>query len=435
MSDSDHSDHEDGAEPTFEVIYPVNEPTEVPNTKGQLFKTVLVEGTGAKPPKGAKTSVHYVGTLESDGSKFDSSRDRSEPFEFTLGQGQVIKGWDQGVATMRKGEKAILRCLPDYAYGSADRPKIPANSTLLFEVELLDWSKLEDISEAKDKSIQKSVLKESKSWDTPKYEAKVTIDVTIFEGAEPEARRELWTRKGWHFEVGGDDVLPVGLEQAVSSMKHGEEATVVVAASLVTADDAAFNISKGSTLSYDITLTEMTAAPATWKFKGVEKVEQATLRKDQGNTYFKSGKLDKAEKKYKLALEFVESDYGLEDDQKSAAKTLKATLYANLAQVLLNQKNYAEVLSFTNKALTEDGGNLKALFRRAKAHNALSEWDEAKRDLKDLLERDPANADAQRELAATNDAIREYDRKQKSAYGNMFQKLSKMEAKEHGATS
>jgi len=84
--------------------------------------------------------VHYVGTLLSDGSKFDSSRDRPGNFKFTLGNGQVIKGWDKGVATMHKGEKAELFCRADYAYGeTGSPPKIPGGATLKFEVELLSW--------------------------------------------------------------------------------------------------------------------------------------------------------------------------------------------------------------------------------------------------------------------------------------------------------
>jgi FKBP-type peptidyl-prolyl cis-trans isomerase len=86
-------------------------------------------------------SVHYTGTL-TDGKKFDSSRDRGEPFKFTLGVGQVIKGWDEGVAKLSKGQRAKLTCSPDYAYGdkAVGGDLIPANSTLIFDVELIDFS-------------------------------------------------------------------------------------------------------------------------------------------------------------------------------------------------------------------------------------------------------------------------------------------------------
>jgi FK506-binding protein 1 len=98
---------------------------------------VLQAGNGVKPKIGDKVSVHYVGTLTT-GSKFDSSRDRNAPFQFRLGKGEVIRGWDEGVAQMSIGEKSILTCTPDYAYGAQGYPPvIPKNATLLFEVELL----------------------------------------------------------------------------------------------------------------------------------------------------------------------------------------------------------------------------------------------------------------------------------------------------------
>lgn len=106
---------------------------------GGLLKKVLQEGYGdVSPPSGDMVIAHYTGTL-TNGEKFDSSRDRNKPFEFTIGQGQVIKGWDQGFATMKKGEKAILRCRSDYAYGKGGSGKIPPDATLNFDVELLDF--------------------------------------------------------------------------------------------------------------------------------------------------------------------------------------------------------------------------------------------------------------------------------------------------------
>jgi peptidylprolyl isomerase len=95
-------------------------------------------GDGALATKGKHVKVHYVGTLTS-GSKFDSSRDRNEGFEFTLGAGQVIKGWDEGVAGMKVGGMRKLTIPPELGYGARGFPPvIPPNSTLIFEVELLE---------------------------------------------------------------------------------------------------------------------------------------------------------------------------------------------------------------------------------------------------------------------------------------------------------
>ena len=101
-------------------------------------KTIIKEGDGTTyPKKGNKLAMHYIGRLE-DETEFDSSVSRGKPFEFTIGVGQVIKGWDEGVITMSLGEKCFLKCSPDYAYGAAGYPPvIPKNATLIFEVELL----------------------------------------------------------------------------------------------------------------------------------------------------------------------------------------------------------------------------------------------------------------------------------------------------------
>jgi len=107
---------------------------------GGIIKKILKEGSGECPPKGSNVKVHYVGTLESNGQKFDSSRDRGDHFKFRIGTGQVIKGWDLGVATMKQGELAILTCRFDYAYGEeGSPPSIPPKATLNFEVELFGW--------------------------------------------------------------------------------------------------------------------------------------------------------------------------------------------------------------------------------------------------------------------------------------------------------
>ena len=136
-----------------------------PDNDKQLLKKILSPGMGTVTPMtGDEVQVHYTGRLL-NGDIFDSSVDRNEKFTFKLGQNQVIKGWDVGVATMTRGEKCILTCKPEFAYGSSGSPpKIGPNETLQFEVELFDW-KGEDVTG--DGGVSKSILVSGEGYSTP----------------------------------------------------------------------------------------------------------------------------------------------------------------------------------------------------------------------------------------------------------------------------
>ena len=120
-------------------------PTPQPETTAGAVKTssgliyfITKNGTGAQPKAGDTVAVHYTGTL-TDGTKFDSSRDRGEPIEFPLGQGRVIKGWDEGIAKLRVGDQAIFIIPPSIGYGARGAGGvIPPDATLIFIVELVN---------------------------------------------------------------------------------------------------------------------------------------------------------------------------------------------------------------------------------------------------------------------------------------------------------
>lgn len=190
--------------------------------KQGLKKKLLKEGEGWDTPDvGDEVHVHYTGTLL-DGTKFDSSRDRGTTFNFTLGQGQVIKGWDEGIKTMKKGENALFTIPPELAYGeSGSPPTIPPNATLQFDVELLSWTSVKDI--CKDGGLFKKIVKEGEKWENPKDLDEVLVKY--------EARLDDGTlvakSDGVEFTVKEGYFCPA-LPKAVKTMKKGEKVILTV---------------------------------------------------------------------------------------------------------------------------------------------------------------------------------------------------------------
>jgi len=126
----------------FNQKWPEPEAVKTSENEPEVKIEILKEGSGNEAVSGDSLKVHYTGTLE-DGTKFDSSLDSGEPFVFTLGVGQVIKGWDKGLLGARVGEKRKLTVPSELAYGQdgAAGGKIPANATLIFEIEVLEITK------------------------------------------------------------------------------------------------------------------------------------------------------------------------------------------------------------------------------------------------------------------------------------------------------
>lgn len=165
--------------------------------KGAILKQVLTaapEGAEVCPNSEANVTVHYEGKLL-DGTIFDSSFARGEPFSFDIGNSQVIRGWDEGVAGMRIGEKALLTICSDYAYGSSGSGKIPADATLQFTVELIDFTEKDhEYPLENDKKIECAKVRQAKGNDlfkaeqyakaAAKYEKGTQLLENLFEAPE-----------------------------------------------------------------------------------------------------------------------------------------------------------------------------------------------------------------------------------------------------------
>ena len=196
----------------------------------------LAVGEGASPETGQIVTVHYTGWLEEDGTKFDSSLDRAQPFTFKIGMSQVIKGWDEGVATMKVGGKRQLLIPPDLGYGEqGSGGGIPANATLIFEVELIS---------VQEGSPEAPTTVEEADYMTTESGLKYT-DFVVGEGASPETGQTVtvhytgWLEDGTKFDSSLDRgepfAFPIGMgrviagwDEGVATMKVGGKRQLVI---------------------------------------------------------------------------------------------------------------------------------------------------------------------------------------------------------------
>lgn len=509
---------------------------------GGVTKEIVKPGSGwEEPEKGDKVRVHYVGTL-TDGTKFDSSRDRDEPFEFTLGQGQVIKGWDLGVAKMKKGEVSKLTITAEYGYGeSGSPPKIPGGATLVFEVELIDWKSVKDI--AGDGGVIKTVVKEGSGWAKPQSQDEVCVRFSArVQGAAepfyttPEGGEEFTLAGPTHFcraigtaaatmkkeeevklvvkpeygfgaEGRGSEVPPnatleidmallswkkvekvtmdggvmkktlvdteewkkpnegsqvtvtytarvlpdgpvfdqrgeqeplqfttdegqviEGLDQAIMKMKEGERALVTIAPQYAWGDQESqqplATVPAGASVEYDITLQSFIKAKDSWEMDTAEKLAAAATQKDKGNVAFKAGQYGKAVQRYDKAMQAIEYDEQFSTDEKKAARDIKKSCNLNLAAAHLKLGNPVEARKAADKVLERDGGNLKALYRRAQAYLATGDFLEAEQDIRKALIEDSDSSDFKLLLKKLKAAEAAAVKKERGLFAGMMKGLS-----------
>ncbi|KAJ8613407.1 hypothetical protein CTAYLR_002260 [Chrysophaeum taylorii] len=175
------------------------------------------------PKAGDKVTVHYVGTLTSNGEEFDSSRSRGQPFEFKVGMG-VITGWSEAVPTMRVGEIAKFTIASSKAYGAeGSPPKIPPDASLDFEIELLSFTDRDNVNKQGDKRVLKKVIADTDKWRKPNDTCDVEFEVRVGDG--------LWQRGSWLSDdrlapcVCESLTVPASLRLGIESMPEGQVAS------------------------------------------------------------------------------------------------------------------------------------------------------------------------------------------------------------------
>lgn len=249
--------------------------TNAVTTESGLQYVEVEAGTGPAPQTGDLVKVHYTGTLD-DGTEFDSSAG-GDPIEFPLGQGFVIPGWEEGIAMMKEGGKAQLIIPPELAYGDQERPGIPANSTLHFDVELVSVSPppateepvpaepptevAEEDFTTTDSGLKYAVLSEG-SGDKPQNGEIVAVhftgwlaDGTNFGGSEGGPPVE--------FAVGNNEILP-GWDEAVLLMQEGEKAQFIMPPELAFgAEGIPGLVPPDETVTFEMELVSISPPPPT----------------------------------------------------------------------------------------------------------------------------------------------------------------------------
>mmetsp|Transcript_15389 Transcript_15389/g.33863 ORF Transcript_15389/g.33863 Transcript_15389/m.33863 type:complete len:672 (-) Transcript_15389:131-2146(-) len=488
-----------------------------------------------RPKKGDEITVHYVGTFQSDGKEFDNSRKRDQPAVFTLGQGQVIKGWDLGIRTMRKGEVAKFTFQPQFAYGEAGTPPvIPPNAVLIFEVELISWVSKDDLFG--DGGCQKARVKEGSGWQNPKagdeicISLKVTasggavlmdkVSIDYFVGSDvlgpPTAVVEkalsgmckdeqvvLRCIDGYVYPVEqghGDVVMELTLEEmyeiadvsllkdgstmkkqvregeghdrprdghkvvlrvesatdgaqplpgftgpkelkfrsgdgevcdvlegAAREMKRGER-SIVTSTRPQQCCEASLGLSdiKAEKVVFVVELLDLDKGRDLWSMSGEEKVLTASARKEMGARLFKQKRFELALDKYKKVIELCNQTDKMSDECKAEAAELKRASELNKSACYLQLGDNMNALSTCNLILREDRFNVKALFRRGKAHHNRGEYVDAERDLEAVLALDSGNSEAKALLPHVRRAQKVADKESKSTYAKMCQGFGKL---------
>ena len=233
---------------------------EITTSTGLIYIDEVI-GTGKTPKIGDKVKVHYTGTLE-DGTKFDSSRDRNNPFEFPLGMGRVIKGWDEGVASMKEGGKRKLIIPPELGYGSRNMGSIPSNSTLFFDVELIEViEKFVDTDfslpgrEEVTKSGLRMIIHKDGNGDIPLPGQTVKVHYTglLENGSTFDSSHDRG--RPFSFQLGQGRVIK-GWDEALALMSKGEKRTLIIPPDIGYGARGQGKIPPNSTLIFEVELID-----------------------------------------------------------------------------------------------------------------------------------------------------------------------------------
>eukprot|EP00268_Persea_americana_P011952 TRINITY_DN15002_c0_g1_i13.p1 TRINITY_DN15002_c0_g1~~TRINITY_DN15002_c0_g1_i13.p1 ORF type:complete len:550 (-),score=136.37 TRINITY_DN15002_c0_g1_i13:354-2003(-) len=396
---------------------------------GGIMKKILsTSDVLERAQKKDEVTVKYEVKLE-DGTLV--ARTTEDGVEFLVNEGHLCPAIAKTVVTMRKGEKAIVRVEPKYAFGDQGRSTrdgflaVPPNAVIIISLELAAFKLIEYVTEAM--RVVKKITNPVETFEKPnsgtvaqiRYVAKL-VDGTIFD------RKGYDGEEPFEFKVDEEQVIN-GLDLAVSTMKQGEVAQIIINheygfGSKKTVTDLAV-VPPLSTLYYEVELVAFTKVKESWDMEPEEKIEYAAKRKQEGNAYFKDGKYQRASLRYEMAAKYVEFDNIFTKEQKMLGRFFKVTCNLNNAVCMLKLKEFREAAKLCSEVLKLESRNVKALFRRAQAYIETNDLDLAELDLKKALEMEPDNGEVNLQLARLKKLLSYYDKKESKLFVNMLGKL------------
>ncbi|NXP56215.1 FKBP5 isomerase, partial [Heliornis fulica] len=395
-----------------------------------VLKIIKRPGSDDESPMiGDKVYVHYKGKL-ANGKKFDSSRDRNEPFVFSLGKGELGQGslsmgmLEGGMLPGGVGPRWVASAL------SAVTP-CRALSTfslyiflLLFQVELLDF-KGEDLFE--DGGIIRRIKRKGEGYSNPNEGATVEIHLEGFCGGTRFDCKDVKFVVG----EGEDHDIPIGIDKALEKMQRGEHCILYLGPryGFGEAGKPKYGIQANAELVYEVTLKSFEKAKESWEMDTKEKLEQAAIVKEKGTMYFKEGKYLQAVIQYGKIVSWLEMEYGLSEKESKASDSFLLAAFLNLAMCYLKLREYAKAVECCDKALGLDQDNEKGLYRRGEARLLMNEFELAKCDFQKVLEVNPQNKAAKSQISVCQKKTKEHNERDRRIYANMFTKFAERDAK------
>lgn len=398
---------------------------------GGIIKKIMEKGGRNETPGDLDEVLVYYQVELVDGTIV--AKTPEEGLEFYVKDGHLFPALPKAIKTMKRGEKVQLSVQPNYAFGEEGRvaddgfPAVPPNSVLSIELGLISFKPVIDVTG--DSKVFKKIVKEGEGVAVPNEGANVTISYTAtLEDGTVFEKRGIDEIEPLQFITDEEQVI-VGLDRAAATMRKGERALLTVSPEYgfgseeVNRDLSA--IPPCSKLVYEIEMLDFIKEKNCWELNNTEKIEYAGKKKEEGNVLFKSGKYERAGKKYEKAAFYINEDVSFGDDEQKLVKELRVSCWLNGAACSLKLGNFQEAIRLCSKVLDMESCNVKALYRRAQAYMETSDLVSADLDIKKALESDPHNREVKQIQKTLKQLQAESDKRDSKLFTNMFARMTK----------